>query len=91
MHGYKGESTTSKPSTCMCRTIWTASTWCNVVDRVSGFGSKYAYFKQHLRDKHMHHIGQHGRGLPEIRDWKWRVWRWWLSTAIGINYDHPTR
>ena len=46
----------------------------DVLDRLPWTDSKCAYLKQQLRDKlieHGRYIREHGRDLPEIRDWKW--------------------
>jgi len=46
----------------------------DVVDRLPKLASKAAYMKQMVHDKlieHKRYIQEHGRDLPEIRDWKW--------------------
>lgn len=46
----------------------------DVVDRLPKLASKAAYIKQMVHDKlieHKRYIQEHGRDLPEIRDWKW--------------------
>jgi phosphoketolase len=39
-------------------------------------GEKGIYLKQQLKDKlieHKQYINKHGRDLPEIRNWKWKL------------------
>lgn len=46
----------------------------DVLDRLPQTGDKGIYLKQQLKDKlveHRQYINKHGRGLPEIREWKW--------------------
>jgi xylulose-5-phosphate/fructose-6-phosphate phosphoketolase len=46
----------------------------DVVDRVPDLGTKGAYLKQLMQDRlveHKHYIDQHGKDLPEIRNWMW--------------------
>ncbi|HWZ63508.1 MAG TPA: phosphoketolase family protein [Steroidobacteraceae bacterium] len=47
----------------------------DVIDRLSGLGTRGAYLKQTLQDKlveHKHFINKHGQDMPEVRDWKWK-------------------
>jgi xylulose-5-phosphate/fructose-6-phosphate phosphoketolase len=46
----------------------------DVIDRVSGLGSKGAYLRQLMSDtlvRHKQYIYEHGEDMPEIREWKW--------------------
>jgi xylulose-5-phosphate/fructose-6-phosphate phosphoketolase len=46
----------------------------DVVQRLPHLASKGSYLKQLMQDKlieHKQYIDQHGRDLPEIRNWKW--------------------
>ena len=46
----------------------------DAVEQLPGLGSQGAYLKQKMRDKlveHKHYIAQHGKDLPEVRNWKW--------------------
>jgi xylulose-5-phosphate/fructose-6-phosphate phosphoketolase len=46
----------------------------DVIDRVSGLGSRAAHAKQFLRDNlldHKAYIEKHGQDMPEIRNGKW--------------------
>jgi xylulose-5-phosphate/fructose-6-phosphate phosphoketolase len=45
------------------------------VDRLPQLGDRGLYLKQQLADRlveHRRYIREHGRDLPEIRDWAWR-------------------
>jgi xylulose-5-phosphate/fructose-6-phosphate phosphoketolase len=47
----------------------------NVIDQLSGLGSRGETLKQQMHDRlaeHRHHIRQHGEDMPEIRNWKWK-------------------
>jgi xylulose-5-phosphate/fructose-6-phosphate phosphoketolase len=46
----------------------------DVIDRLPQLAIRGSYLKQLMKDKlieHKHYICQHGRDLPEIRNWKW--------------------
>ncbi len=46
----------------------------DAIDRLPQSGSRGAYLKQALHNKlveHRHYITEHGRDMPEVRDWKW--------------------
>lgn len=46
----------------------------DVVDRLTGLGSKGAYLKQIMQDKlieHKQYIDMNGEDMPEILNWKW--------------------
>jgi xylulose-5-phosphate/fructose-6-phosphate phosphoketolase len=76
VRGYKEEGTTTTPfDMVVLNEIDRYHLAMDVIDRVSGLGSKAAYFKQFLRDKlldHKNYIFEHGEDMPEIRDWKWK-------------------
>jgi xylulose-5-phosphate/fructose-6-phosphate phosphoketolase len=47
----------------------------DVIDRLPQTGTKGVYLKQLLQDKlieHKHYIGDHGKDMPEILNWKWK-------------------
>lgn len=46
----------------------------DVIDRVPQLGSRAAYLKQWLRDKHIEHrqyITERGVDMPEVTEWAW--------------------
>jgi xylulose-5-phosphate/fructose-6-phosphate phosphoketolase len=46
----------------------------DTVDRLPRSGDPGVYLKQQLRDKlieHRRYINQHGRDMPEVRNWRW--------------------
>ncbi|MEB0248615.1 MULTISPECIES: phosphoketolase family protein [unclassified Mucilaginibacter] len=48
----------------------------DVIDRLPQTGTKGVYLKQLLEDKlteHKHYISAHGKDMPEILDWKWKL------------------
>jgi xylulose-5-phosphate/fructose-6-phosphate phosphoketolase len=48
----------------------------DVVNRLPHLGAKGDYLKQWCQDKliaHKHYIDQHGKDMPEITEWKWKV------------------
>ncbi|MGE5423988.1 MAG: phosphoketolase, partial [Syntrophothermus sp.] len=75
VRGYKEEGTTTTPfDMVVLNEIDRYHLAMDVVDRVSGLGSRAAYFKQFLRDKLMDHkqyINTYGEDEPEIRNWRW--------------------
>ena len=47
----------------------------DVIERLSGLGTRGTYLKQALQDKlieHTHYINRHGQDMPEVRNWKWK-------------------
>ncbi len=53
------------------------------VERPPSRGARVAYPKQIVKDKlvaHKWHAGEHGQGMPEIRNWKW-------TARVGSNAD----
>jgi xylulose-5-phosphate/fructose-6-phosphate phosphoketolase len=75
VRGYKEEGTTTTPFDMAVRNdIDRFHLAKDVVDRVSGLGSRAAYLTHTIRDKlvdHERYIRQYGEDMPEIRDWQW--------------------
>jgi xylulose-5-phosphate/fructose-6-phosphate phosphoketolase len=75
VRGYKEEGTTTTP---FDMTVLNHLDRCHlvmdVIDRVPGLGSRYAYVKQDMRDmlvEHHEYVCEHGDDLPRVRDWAW--------------------
>ena len=75
VRGFKEEGTTTTPfDMVVLNELDRFHLAGDVIDRVSGLGSRAAYVKQVLRDKLMDHkayIDKHGEDMPEIRNWQW--------------------
>ena len=76
VRGYKEEGTITTPFDLRVQNeIDRFHLVLDVIDRVPNLGSKADYLKQQLKDKlieHKHYIGEHGKDLPEILNWKWK-------------------
>jgi len=77
VRGYKEEGTITTPFDLRVQNdIDRFHLVIDVIDRLPGLGSKGAYLKQQLQDKlieHKHYVHQHGKDLPEILNWKWKI------------------
>jgi xylulose-5-phosphate/fructose-6-phosphate phosphoketolase len=77
VRGYKEEGTITTPFDLRVQNdIDRFHLVIDVIDRLPQLGSKGAYLKQQLQDKlieHKHYVDQHGKDLPEILNWKWKV------------------
>jgi xylulose-5-phosphate/fructose-6-phosphate phosphoketolase len=75
VRGYKEEGTTTTPfDMVMLNDLDRFDLVRDVIDRVPGLGTRFAYLKQLLRDRlieHKEYITRYGDDLPEIRDWTW--------------------
>ncbi len=75
VRGYKEEGTTTTPfDMVVLNELDRFHLVADVIDRVSGLGSRAAYVKQFLRNKlldHKRYIDKYGEDMPEIRNWKW--------------------
>ena len=87
VRGYKEEGTITTPfDMTVLNELDRFHLVMDVVDRVPAAGERGVYLKQRLHDKlieHRHYIGEHGRDLPEIRNWKW------TSPKVGANPVEP--
>jgi xylulose-5-phosphate/fructose-6-phosphate phosphoketolase len=75
VRGYKEEGTTTTPfDMTVLNDLDRCHLVMDVIDRVPGLATKYAYVKQSMRDMlvdHKEYICEHGDDMPAIRDWKW--------------------
>jgi xylulose-5-phosphate/fructose-6-phosphate phosphoketolase len=75
VRGYTEEGTTTTPFDMTVRNdLDRFHLFADVIDRVPGLAAGAAHLKQMVRDKlidHGEYIREHGRDLPEIRDWEW--------------------
>ncbi len=75
VRGYKEEGTTTTPfDMAVLNDLDRFHLVADVVDRVPGLGSKAAYLRQWVRDKHIEHqqyITTHGVDMPEVTQWVW--------------------
>jgi xylulose-5-phosphate/fructose-6-phosphate phosphoketolase len=77
VRGYKEEGTITTPfDMTVLNDLDRFHLVMDTIDRLPQTGDKGIYLKQQLKDKliaHKQYINQHGRDMPEIRDWKWQV------------------
>jgi xylulose-5-phosphate/fructose-6-phosphate phosphoketolase len=75
VRGYKEEGTITTPfDMAVLNELDRFHLAMDVIDRLPRIGSRGAYLKQELRDKlvdHRRYIDEHGKDLPEVRDWMW--------------------
>ena len=75
VRGYKEEGTTTTPFDMVVRNDMDRfHLVADVIDRVSRLGSRAAYLKQWIRNRHIEHkryITEHGVDMPEITEWVW--------------------
>ena len=75
VRGYKEEGTTTTPFDMAVRNDMDRfHLVADVIDRVPKLGSRAAYLKQWLRDRHTEHrqyITEHGVDMPEVTQWQW--------------------
>ena len=77
VRGYKEEGTITTPfDMTVLNELDRFHLVMDTIDRLPQTGDKGIYLKQQLKDKliaHKQYINQHGRDMPEIRDWKWQA------------------
>ena len=75
VRGYKEEGTTTTPFDMVVRNDMDRfHLVADVIDRVPKLGSRAAYLKQWLRNRHIEHkryIAERGVDMPEITEWIW--------------------
>ncbi|OGA49304.1 MAG: phosphoketolase [Betaproteobacteria bacterium RIFCSPLOWO2_12_FULL_63_13] len=78
VRGYKEEGTTTTPFDMVVRNdLDRFHLAADVIDRVPRLKPVGAHAKQALRDKLVDHrawIERYGEDMPEIREWRWRLW-----------------
>jgi xylulose-5-phosphate/fructose-6-phosphate phosphoketolase len=76
VRGYKEEGTTTTPFDMVVRNDLDRFHLAeDVIDRVPGFGSRCAYFKQKIRDlliDHEEYIRTYGDDMPMVKNWSWQ-------------------
>jgi xylulose-5-phosphate/fructose-6-phosphate phosphoketolase len=77
VRGYKEEGTITTPfDMTVLNDLDRFHLVMDAIDRLPQTGPKGAHLKQQLSDKlfeHRQYINKHGRDLPEIRNWQWRL------------------
>jgi xylulose-5-phosphate/fructose-6-phosphate phosphoketolase len=75
VRGYKEEGTTTTPfDMLMLNDLDRFHLVIDVVDRVSGLGSRAAQLRQRMVDERLRHRAytrEHGEDMPDVRDWSW--------------------
>ena len=77
VRGYKEEGTITTPfDMTVLNDLDRFHLVIDTVSRLPQTGDRGIYLKQQLKDKlieHRQYINAHGRDLPEVRDWSWKV------------------
>ena len=77
VRGYKEEGTTTTPfDMTVLNDLDRYHLVIDVVDRVPGLATKYAYVKQAMRDllvDHKEYVCEHGDDVGSVRDWIWNL------------------
>ncbi len=75
VRGYKEEGTVTTPfDMTVLNELDRFHLVMDAINRLPQTGDRGIYLKKQLRDKlveHRQYIGQHGRDMPEVRDWIW--------------------
>jgi xylulose-5-phosphate/fructose-6-phosphate phosphoketolase len=75
VRGYKEEGTTTTPFDMVVRNDMDRFHLVeDVIERVPGLGTRFAYVKQQMAEKlveHREYIRVHGDDMPIVRDWHW--------------------
>jgi xylulose-5-phosphate/fructose-6-phosphate phosphoketolase len=77
VRGYKEEGTITTPfDMTVLNDLDRFHLVIDVIDRLPKSGARGSQLKEALQQKlieHRRYIGQNGRDLPEVRDWKWNA------------------